>query len=126
MSKIMIVDDSEITLELTRQALVGAGHEVVALQSPLGLTAALYRQRPDLLLIDVDMPALSGVKVTQLVKANKRFEETRVILYSSRSPEQLSADVKSCGADGFVQKSGNAADLVTELEKVLSGQAALG
>lgn len=119
MSKIMIVDDSEITLELTSHALSNAGHDVVALQSPLGLTAALYRERPDILLIDVDMPALSGVKVAELVKGNKRFDETRVILHSSRSNEELRADVEDCGADGFVQKTGNADDLVATLQRLL-------
>lgn len=120
MSRIMIVDDSEITLELTRHALANAGHDVVALSSPLGLTAALYRQRPDLLLLDVDMPALSGEKVTELVKANQRFDSTRVVLYSSRSPSELKETAARCGADGFVQKTGKPDDLVQAVNQLLA------
>lgn len=120
MSTIMIVDDSEITLELTRHALEGAGHDVVALSSPLGLMAGLYRHRPDLLLLDVDMPALSGEKVTELVRANERFGSIRVILYSSRSAAELKEAAARCGADGYVQKTGRANDLVDAVNRLLA------
>ena len=59
-------------------------------------------------------------KVTELVKANKRFEDTRVVLYSSRSHDELKSDVARCGADGFVQKTGKTVDLVTAVDKLLS------
>jgi CheY-like chemotaxis protein len=120
MTKVMIVDDSEITLEVTEAALASAGYEVFALKSPLGLTAALYQRLPDLLLIDVDMPALSGSKVAQLVKSNKRFASLKVILYSSRSSEELEAAVNDSGSDGYVQKTGDASDLVRSLKRLLT------
>lgn len=120
MSRIMIVDDSEITLEVTKHALESAGHDVVTLKSPLGLTAALYRQRPDLLLLDVDMPALSGEKVAELVKSNQRFDATRVVLYSSRSNTELKDAAARCGADGYVQKTGQTETLLATVDQLLS------
>lgn len=119
MRKIMIVDDSEITLEVTAYALESAGYSVTALQSPLGLTSALYDHRPDLLLIDVDMPALSGAKVAELVRSNKSFDRIQVILYSSRPSEELQAAVEMSGSNGFLQKTGDVEDLVTALESLL-------
>lgn len=120
MSRIMIVDDSEISLEITKHTLESAGHEVVALKSPLGLTAALYRQAPDLLLLDVDMPALSGEKVAELVKSNPRFGGTRVVLYSSRSSDELKDAAARCGADGYAQKTGQANELLATVNQLLT------
>lgn len=119
MTTVMIVDDSEIVLELTSHALRGAGFKVAALSSPLGLTAAIYKERPDVLLVDIDMPALSGIAVTQLVKRNARFSATRVILHSSRSEDEISDALASSGADGFLQKQPNPDDVVSELRRLL-------
>lgn len=58
--KVLIVDDSQLVLGMTKTVLERAGVSVVALDSPIGFTKVLSEERPDLALIDVGMPALSG------------------------------------------------------------------
>src|SRR5690242_20012919 len=57
---ILVVDDSPVVLELTGSALEGAGYKVVLRSRGEGTVAAVLQERPDLVLLDVNMPRLSG------------------------------------------------------------------
>lgn len=103
--KILIIDDSEIVLEVTAEVLREGGHEVITRSSPLGTAATLTTEKPDLVLLDIDMPALSGDKAAEILRRHQRFASTRLYLYSSRSEEELAALVSRCGADGFLRKT---------------------
>src|SRR5688572_5657070 len=108
MATVMVIDDSPVVLDWVRDALAKSGHRLITRSSGIGSSADIIRERPDVVLIDVNMPGLPGNVLSQLCKSSASYDVT-LLLYSSLPVPELEALAKSCGADGFVQKSNNEA-----------------
>src|SRR5690349_23504351 len=98
---ILVVDDSPVVLELTGAALEGAGYKVVLRSRGEGTVAAVLQERPDLVLLDVNMPRLSGDTIAVILAKTDPDKKTIVLLHSSLSPELLKLKVLQTGAQGF-------------------------
>jgi two-component system chemotaxis response regulator CheY len=120
--KILVVDDSDLCRDLTRLILEGFGYEVVTLDSGLGLSRALGREKPDLVLLDVSMPALSGNQVVEVTRQHK-LHRCPIVLFSDRPTVELSALARSCGAAGFIAKTSNPNALAQSVERFLGNGA---
>ncbi|HJZ87334.1 MAG TPA: response regulator [Polyangia bacterium] len=116
--KILIVDDSEICREVVRFVLEARGHKVIPLDSPFGLAAALGRERPDLVLVDVSMPALDGHKLVEVTLRHDLYR-CPIVLYSDRSTDELAELVRASGAVGFIQKTADSDQLARSVEAFL-------
>jgi len=114
--KILVLDDSEIVLEATRLALEEAEYDVATLTSPFLLFETMQRERPDVVLVDVNMPTLSGDRVLEVSNAFGAFRETPVLLYSTLEESELRTMASRYGADGFVRKSLDRQLLLREVE----------
>ena len=115
---IMVVDDCEITLDVTRIHLEEAGLEVITRSSSIGTTAAILRMKPDCVLVDVSMPGLTGDKITKV--AREKNINTKIILFSAKEENELLKLAGDCGADGYIMKSNNKYKLVNEVKAFLS------
>ena len=124
--KILVVDDSDIALELAKLRLEEAGFEVETLNTPFGFSATLWAQKPDLVLLDVSMPALHGDRLLQIAHRSQGGSTSKrrcpIVLYSDRPEEELSKLAKSCGADGYVQKSSNFKLVIDAIRRLLATQ----
>jgi two-component system, OmpR family, response regulator len=109
--KILVVDDSEFSREVTREMLEERGFEVVLLASTLGLSSTLSLEKPDLVLLDVEMPALPGDQAVA-VALRHALHRCPILLYSGRPPSELESLARSCGAQGFISKTSDADALV--------------
>jgi DNA-binding response OmpR family regulator len=124
--RILVLDDSEFCLEVTRLILKEAGYDVVTLDSPARLCDALSTEDPDLLLVDVGMPELSGDKLVELVLRELSVDRLRpVVLFSARPEEELRSLASSCGAAGFIKKGSSPAALVDAIRQLLPGRGSL-
>lgn len=102
--RILLVDDSELTLQVERAYLESAGYEVRTVSSIDKLGAVLEAWSPDLVLTDVDMPVMGGAELCRLIKA--RIQRlVPVVLFSSLPDRELEALAQRCGADGYLSKS---------------------
>lgn len=117
--KIVVIDDSEIVLEVTKNALEGAGYDVVTHDRPAGCVALILHEKPDLVLMDVNMPGLGGDTIVSVLGKAAPTSDTIVLLHSSLSAEVLRGKVTSAGAHGFIQKSGDQFGLVREVARWL-------
>ena len=117
--KIFVIDDSELTLKLTQQLLENGGFEVLTSSSPLGVSSTILREKPDLVLADVDMPALSGDQLVALIKGNKLLQHTRVVLHSARPLEELQELCTACGANGVIRKTDDLDDLLERVRRFM-------
>ena len=108
--KIAVVDDSEVALLVLQNKLPLYGFDVVTYNHAFGADTFILQQKPDLLLLDVEMPALNGDALCSVLKSNKATARTRIYLYSSLPDEDLEIRVRRCGADGYINK---ALDLIT-------------
>ena len=114
--KILIVDDSEIVLEAASIVLEDAGYEVFTESSPFKLNGAIKAHQPDLLLLDVQMPALSGERAAQILKQYKFTKEVPILLYSGLEEDELKRLVPITGASGYLRKRTLSEGLAEEVE----------
>lgn len=119
MPKILILDDDEGVARAAADSLKARGYEVVTTISPIGFSKLLCEEKPDLALIDVKMPALSGDLLVQVVKSQPGVHRCPLVLWSSKHPDELNELVKTSGADGYIEKSGGADELVQGVRRFL-------
>lgn len=100
--RIMIVDDDAGITSTTQAVLESAGHVVSARTSALGTMRSILDERPDLVLLDIAMPSLSGTGLADIVR--RRAADTIVVLFSGRSDDELESLARECGAHGWVCK----------------------
>lgn len=101
--KIFVLDDDENSCQLAEKVLVKQGYEVKTQTRTIGASNAIRDFKPDLLLLDVMMPALSGDNLVEILNKTLR-QKPRIIFYSNKSADELRELAIKTGADGFVCK----------------------
>jgi len=119
--RILVVDDDPIVLEVVRARLETAGHEVHTRENAIGTTQWVASHRPDFVLLDVSMPAISGNELVQLLKKRDLTSAVQVIFYSGLPSEQLNALVRESGALGAISKSADEATFMDEFDRLMQG-----
>jgi DNA-binding response OmpR family regulator len=120
-AKILVIDDDDKALGVARRLLEAAGFEVVTAESALKLPILVQREHPDLVLLDVEMPALSGEHVLTLTPLFDFLRSVPIVLHSAKSDEELQALVAKSNARGYIRKSGNPIRFVEQVRGFLGG-----
>ena len=102
--RILIVDDDETHLTCARELLEAEGYQVDVHKTAFGATERLIRCRPDLVLVDMNMPALSGEALIGILRKRVHAAGVRVLLYSSNDEDALRRTANRLGIDGYVCK----------------------
>jgi CheY-like chemotaxis protein len=104
--RVLIVDDSEIAIQMIEAELEGKGFEILTADRAEKATELVLKKdtRPDLILLDINMPNIDGAQFCRFIKKNAMFEDIKVVLCSGMAEEQLKAVARDCGADGWVSK----------------------
>ena len=118
--KVLIVDDDPVVLEIVQGWLLDAGYLVSVRDQALGTAQWVAREKPDFVLLDVKMPALSGGELTQLIRRNQSTSGTAVILHSSQDSDTLAALAKSTGALGALQKTSSSKLFLAGFERLVA------
>jgi CheY-like chemotaxis protein len=118
-TRILVVDDNEVELAVLRVVLEAEGFEVETLDSVFDLSIAIKRDPPDVILLDIMMPALGGDRVAAILKQHGFSRDIPVILHSSKDASELASIATRTGAQGFVSKTGDFDRLVAEVRRVL-------
>jgi DNA-binding response OmpR family regulator len=118
-SKILVVDDSEVVRNAVALMLEERGFDVVPVAGVFALPQAVAREAPDLVLMDVSMPAISGDKAVEIAQRNQSAR-CPMVLFSDRKPEELKRLARRCGAAGFIRKTGNGDELADAVEAHLA------
>ena len=119
MARILLLDDSVLVLNATREALEPAGHLLTCVSEPPAFFTALKAEKPELALVDVSMPTLEGDAVVWIARAHQ-LHGCRIVLYSAKPEAELAELVRSSGADGFICKSGDDEKLREQVTAFLS------
>jgi CheY-like chemotaxis protein len=121
--KVLVVDDDPVILGVTEAVLRDLGHEVVTRDRALGTMAAICQERPDVALIDVEMPGLKGDDLVRIARDKKIVapgQKTAFILYSGRDPEELKRLVEETGAMGAIDKASGPSGLAEQFNEIVS------
>jgi putative two-component system response regulator len=103
-SRVLVVDDTESVRSLFRKLLSSDGHEVVSAADGAAALEAVQRHRPDVVLLDVDMPAMDGLEVCRRLKADPGTRLTPVVMVTGQTDLSDRLRGIEAGADEFLSK----------------------
>jgi two-component system, cell cycle response regulator DivK len=102
--RILVIEDQEDNRQIVRDLMTASGYELIeATTGEEGIEAAA-REKPDLILMDIQLPGIDGYEVTRRIKANPKLKKIPIIAVTSYA---LSGDDKkafAAGCDGYVTK----------------------
>jgi DNA-binding response OmpR family regulator len=107
--KILVVDDSPTILAITTSVLEEAGYQVIPCEISVELIRMLVEYEPDLTLLDVQMPYITGDILGKMVRPHTR---SKLILFSSLDEATLQKMAEESGVDGYLQKTDNFSEVV--------------
>jgi CheY-like chemotaxis protein len=125
-SRVLVVDDSELTHALVRSVLTRAGHVTVHAESSAEAMQLVPGEPPDAMVIDIAMPGMDGIQLAQLLRSGPYIERSLpVVFYSAYLNEtNVRARVAGIQAATFVAKDGNVHELVQALGELIEAHAA--
>lgn len=116
--KVFILDDDEKACKLAERVLTEAGYQVMTSIHPIGTTVQVSAFQPDLVLLDVMMPALPGEAVIEILNQHMR-PRPKILLYSNKSEEELRTLAQEKKVEGFVCKSEGPRALLKNVQRIL-------
>ena len=118
--RILVVDDSEIVLEMAKEALSDKGYEVFTALSAAAADRYIYGEsRPDIIILDVMMPLLDGDQKAKMLKSDRSTRDIRILLLSSKPEEELARLANVSGSDGFIRKPFTFKEMIEQIELTL-------
>lgn len=119
MARILVVDDSATLLAGTRKILESAGHEVIAAENgELGVEKSIS-EKPDLIVMDVVMPGISGFQATRLITNNPETKDIPIVMLTTKDQETDKVWATRQGAKDYVVKPPEKKDLLAKINALL-------
>lgn len=102
--KVLIVDDSVFILK-TMQKVLSDGYEVLTAASGMGAIRSITLDRPDLILLDYEMPVCKGDHILEMIRSEEEFADIPVVFLTSRVDREHVKKVLKLKPDGYLSKS---------------------
>jgi EAL domain-containing protein (putative c-di-GMP-specific phosphodiesterase class I)/PleD family two-component response regulator len=124
--RVLIVEDDRAQALFAESVLNGAGIEAFVVSDPTDVLETMARVSPELVLMDLHMPGLSGTELTALIRLQEAFLHTPIVFLTGDPDPEKQFEVLECGADDFLQKPIRPRHLVAAVESRLKRARAVG
>ena len=121
--RILVVEDQEDLRDVLRTLLVGSGYEVLEAADGEAGVAKAQSDRPDLILMDIQLPVLDGYDATRRIKTDPTLKATPVIAVSSFAMKGDEEKARASGCDHYVTKPYSPVQLLRIIRGFLNEQA---
>lgn len=116
---ILALDDDADALQIVSTVLVPAGYRVMATSDPYLFLELLASAMPSLVILDIDMPEMSGVEMCRRLRADRRWRTLPVLFLTGRSDADSVARLFTAGADDYAVKPVEGPELVARIRNRL-------
>ena len=116
---VMIVDDSVTVRKVTSRLLERNGYDVITAKDGVDAIEQLENVKPDLMLLDIEMPRMDGFEVTNLVRHHELHRDLPIIMITSRTGEKHRERAFSLGVTDYMGKPFQESDLLVNIEALL-------
>ena len=121
MSKtIMIVEDNELNMKLFNDLLQASGYDTLQARDGRDVIKMARKHRPALILMDIQLPGLSGLEVTKLIRSDDDLRETPVIAVTAFAMKGDEQTIRAGGCDAYISKPVSAAAFVDTVTRFLN------
>lgn len=119
MLKVLAVDDDENALFVLKEVLGRGGFEVVTAEDGKAGVEAAQSVRPDLILLDINMPRLDGIQATKLIKEHPDLRYVPVILLTAKESDETLIAGLEAGANDYIRKPYDRSELLARIKAAL-------
>ena len=116
---VMVVEDDEVQRELIAAALDGSGLELIMLPDGASLIGALRRRKPDMILMDINLPDINGVTLTRTITGLPGLFGVAVLMLTGDASRESLAESIEAGAVGYLVKPFTRQTLLRNVERFL-------
>ena len=117
--KILVVEDTEDNRRILRDLLSMAGYDMVEAHDGAQGVAKATEHKPDLILMDIQMPVMDGYEATRRIKADPALSHIPVIAVTSYALSGDEAKTRAAGCDGYVAKPFSPRQLLQKVREYL-------
>ncbi len=117
---VLVIDDNATNLKLAHWVLTSEGFDVVSVESAEEALAILSDQRPDLLLVDIALPGLSGLELTRMLRARADTRNLPIVAMTASAMKGDEAKALDAGCDAYLAKPVNTRILASQLRQVIA------
>jgi len=121
--KILYVEDNEYNRKIVRQLLGRTSYRLLETVDGEAGVAAAFEERPDLILMDVQLPKMSGLEATKILRADERTKDTPIIVITSFAMSGDRERATAAGASGYLAKPYSPRELLALLRQFLPEEA---
>jgi len=119
-AKVMIVDDEAFNIKVVQTHLSHAGYKnFLTCTDPARVMEMLASEMPDILLLDIMMPKISGLDIMREIRENDRLSHIPTVILSAADNEEVRLEALELGVTDFLSKPVNLAELVVRVKNVL-------
>lgn len=122
MVSILVVDDDEMNLKVAKVILEQKKYRVVTVLSAEECLQKLRRESFDLVLLDVDMPIMNGIKTLEYMRKREEFKDIPVMFLTADGDKQTVLEAARLGAVGYVKKPFMPQELLERVAAVINGK----
>ena len=102
--KVLIVEDNELNMKLFRDLLEAHQIDTVQTQDGRKAVALAHEHQPDLIIMDIQLPEISGLEVTKLLKADERLKDIPVIAVTAFAMKGDEQKIREGGCEDYISK----------------------
>jgi two-component system, cell cycle response regulator DivK len=117
--RILVVEDQEDNRQIVRDLLTTTDYEVMEAENGEEALAAVAKQRPDLILMDIQLPIMDGYEATRRIKADPALRAIPIIAVTSYALSGDEEKARAAGCDDFVPKPFSPRQLLAKIRKYL-------
>jgi two-component system, cell cycle response regulator DivK len=118
--RILVVEDQADSRRIIRDMLAATEYEVIEAENGEEALAAIAKQRPDLILMDVQLPIMDGYTATRRIKADPVLQSIPIIAVTSFALDGEEKIAKAAGCDDYVPKPYSPRELLAKIHQYLS------
>jgi CheY-like chemotaxis protein len=119
MKRILVIEDNETNMYLIGFILMKNGHEVIEARSGEEGVELAIKEKPDLILMDIQLPGIDGLEATRRIRESEADEEVTIIALTSYAMTGDRDKALSAGCTGYIEKPINPDTFIGEIEKYL-------
>jgi DNA-binding response OmpR family regulator len=113
---VLAIDEDFKVLDATRTILEGAGYRVITRDRSAGSLSAIVKEKPDIVLVELNMARLNGETIAKILNRTHPRPNVVLLFYSALPVETLRLKSLASGAQGYVQKTADAGELLRRIE----------
>lgn len=117
---VLVVDDSVTVRKVTSRLLERQGMDVMVAKDGVEAVALLQEQRPDIMLLDIEMPRMDGFEVARQVRHDDRLENLPIVMISSRTGDKHKEHADQLGVNRFLGKPFQEHELLATIDELVT------